>query len=156
MHITDRERFNFMIKQLFDVYQKPVTDSTINVFWEGLKGFDIKNVSACIEKYMHSNPHVPKPFDIINLCRGNLTYEQNQLEHKYVPVSKEQAQRNIDRFKKMIGEWKPPHPKQWVINILSDPLYSGVGESIARKVYNELSPRELKILDPHGKYQNEI
>lgn len=154
MNDQDKARFKVLIEQMFDVYDKEVSNSTLKIFWESLKGFEIKNVSSCVEKYVHSNSHFPKPFDIVNLCRSNLAYEQKQLTHEYQPVSKEKAAENIQKIKDMLRGLKKPHPKQWCISILSDPNYTyAVGLSIAKKVYNELTPRELRQLDPEGKWK---
>ena len=157
MDINEKSKFEEILNVLCTTYNRKPEENLFKVWWFSLKEFKYEMITKAVEKYIKNNSHFPKPFDIINLVRAEINYSQPQLTHTYTPVSKEKAIENIQRIKDLLKGLKKPHPKQWCISILSDPNYKyGVGKNIARKVYNELNPRELKEPDPNGLYKDEV
>jgi hypothetical protein len=70
---SDRPKFATLIVGLADYYQRPLTETTVELYWNGLKDYDYDAISAAAQAHM-ANPakgaFMPKIADFVAVLRG--------------------------------------------------------------------------------------
>ena len=73
MQVQDMEKFSQILNWVFSYYEKELTDLTFEMYWNGLKEYNIEEVQSAFNAHMQhpeEGKWWPKVSDIIKNCKG--------------------------------------------------------------------------------------
>ncbi len=77
MHLQDKAAFGMLLQGVYDFYEKTLSSSILNLWWQAMESFEIKVLSEAFSRHC-MNPDngqfLPKPADIVRLLHGSTKY----------------------------------------------------------------------------------
>ncbi len=70
----DKRKFAEAMVVLSEYYGRPVSDGVIELYWQGLKGYDIGAITQAFTRHMHnpeSGQFMPKIADVVRMLQGS-------------------------------------------------------------------------------------
>lgn len=73
MQSNEFERFKLVLAKTFALYDKPLTDVLLEVWWESLRAYELQEVTRALSAHIRNPDNgqfLPKPADVIRALRG--------------------------------------------------------------------------------------
>ena len=120
----DKKGFKAMMNTVMSIYQKPQCDQdTLRVWWAKLEKYEFQIVTKAFDQWVDSSKHPPTVFDILNLVRPKIEFQQSLQAPK---LNLEQNRMHAANVMQYIAEHTPAEKKlkdmrAWAHRIIKDP-----------------------------------
>lgn len=74
MFDSDKERFGNLMHAVAEVYDKPLSDTKLSIYWEDLKDFNFFDIRDALRKHRKdpkAGQYMPKPADVVKFIRDS-------------------------------------------------------------------------------------
>ena len=75
MELLDKEEFMKLMRRLVIVYEKEITGQIVDIYFDILKKYEIKEVTRAVNTHMETSKYFPKPAEIAAIARHKPGWE---------------------------------------------------------------------------------